>query len=68
MTTAQEKEKLPMREQDIRNKLTLRISPELDAVTKSKAEYIGVSQNAFLVMLIDLGLRYYEANPFPVDE
>lgn len=51
-----------------RVKLTLRISRELDIQTKNKAEYIGVSQNAFLATLIELGLRYYEANPVPLDE
>lgn len=63
-----QKEKPLAREQETRNKLTLRISPELDVITKSKAEYIGISQNALLAVLIDLGLRYYEANPFPVGE
>ena len=51
-----------------RNKLTLRMPNNLDEATKRKAEYLGISQNALLIILIDLGLRYYEANPFPLDE
>lgn len=62
-----EENKSSQREQDNRSKLTLRVSPELDKITKDKAEYMGISQNAFLVMMVDLGLRYYEANPFPED-
>lgn len=43
-----------------REKLTLRMSEELNLYTKKKANAIGVTQNAFLVMLIDMGLRQYE--------
>lgn len=50
-----------------RVKLTLRVSHELDIQTKNKAAYIGVSQNAFLAILIELGLRYYESNPVQLD-
>lgn len=45
---------------DERDKLTLRLNGELNCYIKKKADAIGVPQNAFLVMLIDLGLRYYE--------
>lgn len=48
---------------DNRDKLTLRISKELNAETKAEAEYIGASQNNFLLVLIKLGLKYYKANP-----
>ena len=43
-----------------REKLTVRMSEELNQYTKKKANAIGVPQNAFLVMLIDMGLRVYE--------
>lgn len=46
--------------EDNREKLTLRMAEELSTYTKKKADAIGVSQNAFLVMMIDLGLRQYE--------
>lgn len=65
---SEQKRKLPEREQEKRSKLTLRISPEVDMKTKEKAEYLGISQNAFLAILIELGLRYYEANPFQLEE
>ena len=48
---------------DNRDKLTLRISKELNAETKAEAEYIGASQNNFLLVLINLGLKCYKANP-----
>ena len=42
-----------------RNKLTLRIPKDVDEKTKELSDSIGISQNAFLLMLIDLGLRNY---------
>jgi predicted DNA binding CopG/RHH family protein len=41
--------------------ITLRLSAEVNAHTKKKAEHVGISQNAFLNVLIDLGLRVYES-------
>ena len=46
-----------------RAKLTLRISKELNDFTKEKADYLGISQNNLLVVLIELGLKCYEFNP-----
>lgn len=46
-----------------RDKLTLRLSQELNKSTKEKADYLGISQNNLLVVLIDLGLKCYEASP-----
>ena len=46
-------------ESQSRNKLTIRMPKELDEKTKEMADSIGISQNAFLLMLIDLGLRNY---------
>lgn len=60
----EQQKKLPEREQDNRDKLTLRLSPDLNLYTKKKAESIGVTQNSLLVMLIDLGLKYYEGEIF----
>ena len=46
--------------EESKDKLTLRMSEELNLYTKKKASAIGITQNAFLVMLIDMGLRQYE--------
>lgn len=46
-----------------RDRLTLRLSKELNALTKDKAGYLGISQNNLLLLLIDLGLKAYEAKP-----
>lgn len=56
------KEKSPAT-QGVRDKLTLRISKELNAETKAEARYIGSSQNDFLLVLIRMGLKCYKANP-----
>lgn len=49
--------------QGVRDKLTLRISKELNAETKAEAKYIGSSQNDFLLVLIRIGLKCYKTNP-----
>lgn len=54
--------------EDKRDKLTLRISKQLNAITKEKAGYLGISQNNLLLVLIDLGLKCYEANPHLAEE
>ena len=46
-----------------RNKLTHRMADDMSQRTKDKAGYLGISQNAFLLVLIELGLRCYEVNP-----
>lgn len=51
-----------------RNKLTLRMSDDMNQRTKDKAGYLGISQNAFLLVLIELGLRCYEVNPHLLKE
>lgn len=51
-----------------RNKLTLRMSDDMSQRTKDKAGYLGISQNAFLLVLIELGLRCYEVNPHLLKE
>lgn len=45
-----------------KNLISLRLSAQVDQCTKTKAESIGVSQNALLNILIDLGLRLYETD------
>ncbi len=56
-----------LKEQE-RDKLTLRISKQLNARTKEKASYLGVSQNNLLLVLMDLGLKCYEVNPRLVED
>ena len=51
-----------------RDKLTLRMSDDLNQQTKDKAGYLGISQNAFLLVLIELGLRCYEVSPHLLNE
>lgn len=51
-----------------RDKLTLRMAGDLNQRTKEKADYLGISQNAFLLVLIELGLRCYEVNPHLLKE
>ena len=51
-----------------RNKLTLRMSDDMNQRPKDKAGYLGISQNAFLLVLIELGLRCYEASPHLLKE
>ena len=51
-----------------RDKLTLRMAGELNQRTKEKADYLGISQNAFLLVLIELGLRCYEVSPHLLQE
>ncbi len=46
--------------EEYREKLTLRVNESLSEYTKKKAEAIGISHNAFLNILLDLGLRQYE--------
>ena len=58
----------PLRGAGARNKLTLRMSDDLNQRTKDKAGYLGISQNAFLLVLIKLGLRCYEVNPHLLKE
>ena len=58
----------PLREQGARDKLTLRMSDDLNQRTKDKAGYLGISQNAFLLVLIELGLRCYEVSPHLLKE
>ena len=58
----------PLRGQGTRDKLTLRMVGELNLRTKDKADYLGISQNAFLLVLIELGLRCYEVNPHLLKE
>lgn len=41
-------------------KQELKLSDSLNNYTKQKARAIGIAHNAFLTMLIDMGLRYYE--------
>ena len=42
------------------DKLTLRMAHELNMYTKKKAEGLGISQNALLITLIDLGLKIHD--------
>ena len=58
----------PLRGAGARNKLTLRMSDDLNQRTKDKAGYLGISQNAFLLVLIELGLRCYEVSPHLLKE
>ncbi len=55
------KEKAPEREQEGKDILTIRVSPKVNQYTKAKAEVLGISQNALINVLIDLGLRAYES-------
>ena len=55
-----DKKKAPKGEQIKIDKLTLRMAHELNMYTKKKACGLGISQNAFLVTLIDIGMRLYE--------
>lgn len=48
----QEKEKV---------QLSFRLPRELDTALKERAKRIGVSQNAYILMLIDLGMRLTES-------
>ena len=41
---------------------TLRIPEERNAYLKQKASEIGVSQNALILMLLDIGIKCYENN------
>lgn len=41
---------------------TLRIPEEKTEQIKQKANEIGISQNAFINVLIDLGLKVYDAD------
>ena len=58
----------PLREQGGRDKLTLRMADDLNQRTKDKAGYLGISQNAFLLVLIELGLWCYEVSPHLLKE
>ena len=49
-------------EREDKNLLSLRLTHQVDQLTKAKAEAVGLSQNAFLNILIDLGLRVYESD------
>jgi len=41
---------------------TIRIPPELAKYIRNKAEAMGTSTNAFIMVLIDMGLRLYESD------
>ena len=58
----------PLHEQGERDKLTLRMAGDLNRRTKDKADYLGISQNAFLLVLIELGFRCYEVSPHLLKE
>lgn len=53
-----EKEKLPAREQVT---TSIRLSEEMNNYIKAKAMEINISQNALMVVLIDLGIKLYES-------
>lgn len=55
-------------QQGERDKLTLRMSDDLNQRTKDEAGYLGISQNAFLLVLIELGLQCYEVSPYLLKE
>ena len=40
---------------------SIRLTEERNDYIKKKASEIGVSQNAFMALLIDLGVKMYEA-------
>ena len=61
-------QKKELAQQGGRDKLTLRMAGELNQRTKDKADYLGISQNAFLLVLIELGLRCYEVSPYLLKE
>ena len=42
---------------------SLRLPEEKNDYIKKKASEIGISQNAFLMVLIDLGIKLYECDP-----
>ncbi len=46
---------------DIASVTSLRLVEEKDHYIRKKASEIGISQHAFTVMLIDLGIRVYES-------
>lgn len=41
---------------------TLRLPEERHTYIKEKANEIGISQNAFIAVLIDLGIKLYESD------
>lgn len=41
---------------------SIRLPEQRNDYIREKAHEIGVSQNAFMVMLIDLGIKLYESN------
>ena len=41
---------------------SLRLPEEKNEYIKNKAKEIGISQNAFIQILIDLGIKFYEAD------
>ncbi|WP_455649079.1 hypothetical protein [Enterocloster citroniae] len=42
---------------------SLRLPEEKNDYIKKKANEIGISQNAFIMVLIDLGIKLYECDP-----
>ena len=47
----------------------LRIPEELNRKLEARAKSIGVSKNAFLLVLVDLGMKSYDSvNPPPQQE
>lgn len=55
-----QKEKPPVREQELIVS-TIRLPEEKASYIKEKSTEIGISQNAFMMVLIDLGIRLYES-------
>ena len=51
-----------MNDKEQREQTTLRLPPELARYARTKAEAIGVSVNAFLMLMIDMGLKLYESS------
>ena len=51
------------REKEIQNVIatSIRIPEERNEYLRKKAHEIGMSQNAFMVMMIDLGIKLYES-------
>lgn len=41
---------------------SIRLPEQRNNYIREKAHEIGISQNAFMVMLIDLGIKLYESN------
>ncbi len=46
---------------------SIRIPEQRNNYIREKAYEIGISQNAFMVMLIDLGIKLYESDAFIIN-